>query len=57
MPLGDDPEQVARYVHVKDASTERAYYLRVPRWMSSADEAVAWTFGLSANAYQPTQET
>ncbi len=57
VPLGDDPEGVAHYVRVKDASTERIYYLRVPRWIRLADEAVAWTFNLSANAYQPIQET
>ncbi len=52
-----DSERVARYVQVQDSSTERLYYLRVPPSISSADEAIAWTFGLSARDYQPGQET
>jgi hypothetical protein len=55
--LEDDPEDVARYVHVKDASTQRRYYLRVPPAITSADAAVAWTFGLDEDAYRPLQET
>lgn len=54
--LGDDPEGVAHYVHVKDASTDRRYYLRVPPSITHADEAVAWTFGLDEGNYQPQQE-
>lgn len=52
-----DPERVAHYVQVQDSSTERHYYLRVPPSISRADEAIAWTFGLSAHDYQPGQET
>jgi hypothetical protein len=55
--LPRDPERVARYVQVKDASTVRAYYLRVPPNIQTAAEAVAWTFGLSENEYRPVQET
>jgi hypothetical protein len=55
--LGNDPEGVAHYVQVQDASTQRQYYLRVPPNITSADEAVAWTFGLSGQEYQPAQET
>lgn len=54
--LGNDPEKVAHYVHVQDASTKRHYYLRVPPSISRVDEAVAWTFGLSEQEYQPEQE-
>ncbi len=54
--LGDDPERVARYVHVQDSSTERQYYLRVPPSVKSAAEGVAWTFGMDEAAYQPVQE-
>jgi hypothetical protein len=53
----DDPEQVARYLQVQDASTPRQYFLRVPPWVESAAEAVAWSFGLSVDAYHPTRET
>lgn len=54
--LGEDPERIAHYVHVQDTSTERQYYLRVPPAIHDADEAVAWTFGLSKQAYRPLQE-
>jgi hypothetical protein len=53
----DDPERVAHYVQVQDSSTERQYYLRVPPSITTVDEAIAWTFGLSARDYQPGQET
>jgi hypothetical protein len=52
-----DPEKVAHYVYVQDSSTEREYYLRVPPSITSADEAIAWTFGLAEAEYQPEQET
>jgi hypothetical protein len=54
--LAPDPEAVAHYVHVQDSSSERSYYLRVPPTIYRADEAVAWTFGLSEEEYQPAQE-
>lgn len=37
--------------------TSRTYFLRVPPWVTTAREGVAWTFGLSADDYQPKQET
>jgi hypothetical protein len=55
--LPDDPEEVAYYVQVQDASTARRYYLRVPPTVLTAEEAVAWTFGLAADNYQPAAET
>ena len=53
----DDPEGVARYVQVQDASTERQYLLRVPPTIQTAAEAVAWTFQLAGDDYRPVQET
>jgi hypothetical protein len=50
-------ESIARYVEVRDASSERVYYLRVPPDIKTAEEAVAWTFGLTTTDYQPAQET
>jgi hypothetical protein len=50
-------DRVAHYVEVQDSSTERQYLLRVPPSISSADEAVAWTFGLTEADYRPAQET
>lgn len=55
--LGEDPEQVARFVRVKDSSTERVYYVRVPPRFGDADAALAWTFDLEKQDYQPSQET
>jgi hypothetical protein len=52
-----DRESRARYVRVRDASTGREYFLRVPPTVSTVDAAVAWTFGLAAGSYQPAAET
>jgi hypothetical protein len=53
----DDPERVARYVQVQDASTARRYFLRVPPSIQTPAEAVAWTFQVAAADYRPAQET
>jgi hypothetical protein len=53
----DDPERVACYVQVQDASTERCYFLRVPPTIQTAAEAVAWTFQVGVDDYCPAQET
>jgi hypothetical protein len=37
--------------------SRRTYFLRVPPWVRTAREGVAWTFNLSADAYSPQQET
>ncbi len=55
--LPDDPERVAHYVCVQDASTPRQYFLRVPPHIRTAAEAVAWTFSMTIEEYQPLQET
>jgi hypothetical protein len=55
--LPDDPERVARYVQVQDASTERRSMLRVPPTLQTAAEAVAWTFQVAEEDYRPAQET
>ena len=54
--LGSDPERLAKYVHVKDSSTSREYYLRVPKDIKKADEGIGWTFGLEEGKYNPSQE-
>jgi hypothetical protein len=53
----NDPERVARYVQVQDASTPRAYFLRVPPTVQTAAEAVAWSFQVAVEAYGPAHET
>ncbi len=57
MAPADEPDPVARYVQVQDASTPRQYFLRVPPTIQTAAEAVAWTFSMSLEDYQPTKET
>lgn len=37
--------------------TSRTYWLRVPPTTTTAREGVAWTFGLSAEAYEPLRQT
>jgi hypothetical protein len=49
-------------VKVRNATPEpdgtwKDYFLRVPPWMRTAREAVAWTFGLDAASYRPQVET
>lgn len=53
----DDPERVARYVQVQDASTPRSYFLRVPPTVQTVAEAVAWTFSLTSEEYHPERES
>ncbi len=55
--LLDDPEQVARYVQVQDASTARQYVLRVPPTVQTAAAAVAWSFQMAVEEYHPAHET
>ena len=52
---GDEPIVA---VHVKDASTDRDYFLYVPPHIRSAHEGVAWSFGYDDAAdYNPDHET
>lgn len=55
-------EEAIMMVHVVNATPEpdgnfHDFFLRVPPWMQTAREAIAWTFGLSADEYDPQQET
>lgn len=43
-------------VHVKDPSTDREYFLRVPPKMKTAKQARAWTFGFDEADFNPVQE-
>jgi hypothetical protein len=54
--LKDDPERVARYVKVRDHSSKREYFLRVKPTINDADEALAFTFGMTKEEYNPIQE-
>ncbi|WP_214104869.1 DUF6745 domain-containing protein [Acrocarpospora catenulata] len=37
--------------------TSRTSFLRVPPWTTTARQGVAWTFGLSAEEYEPLRQT
>ena len=52
--LENDPEKTARYVKMKDTSTDRIYYLRVPPKIKTPTEGIAWSFGMKAEKYKPT---
>ncbi|MER7110323.1 DUF6745 domain-containing protein [Streptomyces sp. NPDC000229] len=60
IPLSDDEDVVM--VEVVNSTpepdgTSRTYWLRVPPSTRTAKEAVAWTFGLAAEAYEPLRQT
>lgn len=48
---------VPAFLQVKDSSSEKVYFIRVPPSMSSVQEAKAWTFGLEKKEYDPEIET
>ncbi len=45
------------FLQVKDSSTGKRYFLKVPPDVQSVKEAKAWTFGLEEDEYDPTIET
>lgn len=53
--LEDDEDLVL--VHVKDPSTTREYFLRVPPKIETARQARAWTFGFEPEDFELTRET
>jgi hypothetical protein len=53
----DEDEELAKFVVVKDSSTDRMYALRVPPDTKTPTEGIASTFGLTEDEYCPTQET
>jgi hypothetical protein len=56
---GDEPLVMVEVVNStpEPDGTSRTYFLRVPPWVSTAREAVAWTFGLEADEYSPLAQT
>ncbi len=45
------------FVKVKDSSTEREYLLAVPKNLKTCHEAIAWTFNMWDEEYNPILET
>ena len=54
--LGNITEPI-RVVKVKDSTTKKYYILRVPPTVKTCKQAIAWTFGLEEEEYNPTMET
>jgi hypothetical protein len=52
----EDDSQPARFIKVKDGSSERQYFLRVPPGTKSAHEGAAWTFNMTKEEYRPLKE-
>lgn len=56
--LPGDPERRLRVLGMKDPSTGRRYFLRVPPSIDRADDAKAWTFGFdTAKHFRVVSET
>jgi hypothetical protein len=56
---GDEPLVMVKVVNAtaEPDGTYKDYFLRVPPTMQTAKEAVAWTFGLDADTYDPSVQT
>lgn len=57
IPLSETEAGWVQAVHVICPTTGREYYLGVPPSVTTCQEAVASTFGLQAQEYQPVRET
>ena len=44
--IAPDPEKIARYLHVKDYSTDRMYFLRIPPTINDPVEAQRWSYDI-----------
>ena len=54
--LSNDPENFALYVRLKDSSTDRIYFERVPPNIKTCREGIAWQFDLPERDYKPVLE-
>ncbi len=50
-------EEDIRLIKVRDSTTKQFYLLRVPPTVWSCKQAVAWTFGMEEDEYDPIKET
>lgn len=57
--LGDDPLVMVEVLNSTPEPDEtiKSYFLRVPPEIRTAREAIAWTFGLSPDEYDPDEQT
>ena len=57
---GDEPIVMVKVINTTpepDGTPPKTYFLRVPPYMRTAKEAVAWTFGMERNQYSPSIES
>ena len=54
--LRDEKGKTHHFVRIRDTSTSEYHLLRVPGRMRSCREAIAWTFGMSAEEYKLLKE-
>lgn len=56
---GDEPLVMVRVTNStpEPDSSYKHYFLRVPPTVTNARQAVAWTFGMSSDEYQPVRQT
>ncbi|WP_202638481.1 DUF6745 domain-containing protein [Bailinhaonella thermotolerans] len=56
---GDEPVTMVEVLNStpEPDGTRRTYFLRVPPWVRTARQGVAWTFGLQEADYAPERET
>ena len=56
LKIKQDSDEDIVLVHVKDPSTDREYFLRVPPTIKTARQARAWTFGFDGADFKPVVE-
>jgi len=54
--LGNITEPI-RVIKVRDSTTKKYYILRVPPTVKTCKQAIAWTFGMEEDEYDPIKET
>lgn len=56
----DEPIVMVKVINATpepDGSSPKAYFLRVPPYIATAKEAVAWTFNMEGNEYEPSAQS
>jgi len=56
LDLGNITEPI-RVIKVRDSSTKKYYILRVPPTVKTCKQAIAWTFGMEEDEYDPIKES
>ena len=56
LDLGNITEPI-RVIKVRDSTTKKYYILRVPPTVKTCKQAIAWTFGMEEDEYDPIKES